>query len=149
MEMDKVAPRAASGTAINGSEKEPPWSLGMLLRALRWNWRHVYEITEHPDDGLVITRLDRHGTSFRAADPVEARDMILADQAVAPFAPSPEPGVLGRRIAFQQKYPHMLWMPPIRVHRVVWTGAGGKLQEVAAPTVDLLLRRMQDRGFPL
>jgi hypothetical protein len=144
--MDEVVPQAASGMAIDGLQDDPPWPPGVLLAALRWNWRGIYAITGHPDGGLLITRMDGHG-SFRASDPSQARDMILADQAVLPFTPPLEPGALERRTAFQRQYPHVLWTAPSRLHRATWTDADNQSQEEAAPTADHLLSRMRVRGF--
>ena len=144
--MDQAAPRAASGTATDGPQDDPPWPPGALLAALRWNWDGAYLITGHCEGVVLVIRADGHG-SFRAADPLEARDAIRVDHARLPVARPLEAGALERRIAFERAHPEVRWGVPTQYHRATWTDNIGEPQEEVALNVDSLLKRLRRRGF--
>jgi hypothetical protein len=102
---------------------DAPHPSGLLLAALRWAWDGLYLITEATSSrGLIISRSDGNGT-FRAADPLEARELITADFARRPVAQRHASGALQRRAAFEYAHPDAWWMPPSTLHRVVWRDA--------------------------
>jgi hypothetical protein len=142
----EAAPQAARGATIDGPQDEPPWPPGALLKALRWAWDGAYMITGHSEGGLLVTRMDGHG-SFRAGDPLEARDAIRADHARLPVARPIEEGALGRRLAFERAHPEVMWGVPTRYHKAIWTDSADNPQEEVALTVDGMLSRLRTRGF--
>lgn len=122
-----------------------PVDAARLLAALRFAWDSLYLMSPHRDGGLLVTRADGSG-SFRAADPVDARDAILIDHARRPMVRLEE-GALQRRLDFERANPGATWTAPSSLHRVTWDDDDGKPQEEAAPSVDTMLRRLQDRGL--
>jgi hypothetical protein len=145
-----TAPEAA-GSRIEGPFDDPPPPQGVLLAALKWLWDGAYLVTEtaHGDrpKGLLIIRADGSSKPFRVADPLEARDAILADYARRPVQQQPlQTGALQRRIEFERTHPEVNWAVPSVFHRAMWT-EHGKRQEEAGVSADALLRRLRERGF--
>jgi hypothetical protein len=138
----------ASGGVPDGPAGIPagdiPAVMGRLTAGLRFAWDGIYLLAEHPKGGLLVTRADGYG-SFRAGDPLEARDMIVADHARKPMAPIAA-GVLQQRLAFERAHPEVEWTAPSYQHRATWKDDDGE-QEESAPTAALLLSRLQGRGL--
>lgn len=144
--MDQAAEQPVSST-IEGPWDDPPQPHGVLLAALRWTWDSAYVIEQLDDGGrLLISRADGHG-SFTVADPLEARDEIIADFTRSPVRQQNAPGALQRRTAFERAHPEVKWAPPSTYHRAIWDGADGVRQEEVAVSVDAMLNRLRERGF--
>jgi len=142
-----VVTAVLAGTRVDGPWDDPPQPGGVLLAGLRWAWDGFYLITEaSSSDGLIISRSDGHGT-FRAGDPLEARDLIIADFARRPVPVLLDTGALQRRLEFERAHPQVKWTVPSMYHKAHWTDDDGKPQVATGPTADALLRRLRERGF--
>jgi hypothetical protein len=109
---------------------------GRQLAPLQCAWDGIYLIRAHSGGGLLVTRADG-GELFPSGDPVDARDAIISDHARRPMVKLEATRALGQRLAFQRAHPEAKW----------WTDASGRPQEESAPTVDLLLGCLRDRGL--